>query len=67
VGQGQELVLADDPAEFAQATLDLLENPLRRSELGPAGQAFAHANYGWDTLVPQLERVYEAGLKEINR
>lgn len=67
VGNGQELVLADDPAEFAQATLDLLENPIRRSELGLTGQAFAHANYGWDTLVPQLERVYEAGLKENNR
>ena len=67
VGDGQELVLADDPLDFAQKTLNLLENPGWRRELGMTGKAFAQANYGWDTLVPQLERVYKAGLKENNR
>jgi sugar transferase (PEP-CTERM/EpsH1 system associated) len=67
VGDGQELVLADDPADFAQSTLALLEKPGRRRELGMAGYAFARASYGWETLVPQLERIYEIGLKESKR
>ena len=34
------------------------EHPVRRAELGEAGQSFAQANYGWDALVPQLEKIY---------
>lgn len=67
IGDGQELVLADEPAAFAQKVIDLLDNPGFRRDLGNRGQAFAYANYGWDTLVPQLEKVYEAGLIENNR
>lgn len=61
---GQELVLADEPELFANEVLDLLANSTRRNQLGSAGQAFARANYNWDTLVPQLEKIYEAGLKQ---
>lgn len=67
IGDGQELVLADEPAAFAQKVINLLDNPGFRRDLGNRGQAFAYANYGWDTLVPQLEKVYEAGLIENNR
>ncbi|MBN1994816.1 MAG: glycosyltransferase [Anaerolineae bacterium] len=59
VVNGQELILADEPEDFARAVLDLLDNPSRRIRLGAAGEAFARANYGWDTLVPQLEKVYQ--------
>jgi glycosyltransferase involved in cell wall biosynthesis len=55
---GQELLLADDPADFARKVLDLLENPTQRLRLALTGQTFAQANYGWDTLVPQLEKIY---------
>ncbi len=58
VVNGQEVVLADEPEMFARAVLDLLAHPTHRAKLAAAGQAFAQANYGWDTLVPQLERVY---------
>lgn len=63
VGNHEELVLADEPLTFAQEVVDLLENPNRRLALGRAGQAFAEANYGWDTLVPQLEKVYQTELQ----
>jgi sugar transferase (PEP-CTERM/EpsH1 system associated) len=59
---GQELVLADTPETFANEVLDLLDNPARGEQLAAAGQAFARANYGWDSLVPQLERVYKVYL-----
>jgi glycosyltransferase involved in cell wall biosynthesis len=58
VVNGQELILSDEPEEFAQEVFDLLENPARRGKLGAAGQTFAQANYGWDALVPQLEKIY---------
>jgi glycosyltransferase involved in cell wall biosynthesis len=58
VVNGQELILADEPDSFAGEVLKLLENPARRARLGLAGQAFAQANYGWDALVPQLEKIY---------
>ncbi len=58
VVHGQELILADEPEQFAQEILDLLANPTRRAKLGAAGRTFAQANYGWDTLIPQLEKVY---------
>ncbi|MBN1218397.1 MAG: glycosyltransferase [Anaerolineae bacterium] len=59
VVNGQELLLADEPEDFAREVLDLLDNPARRMRLGAAGESFARANYGWDRLVPQLERVYQ--------
>jgi glycosyltransferase involved in cell wall biosynthesis len=59
VVDGQELLLADEPEEFAAAVLKLLANPAQRSQIGARGQAFARANYGWAALVPQLEQVYE--------
>jgi len=64
VVNGQEVILADEPEAFANQVLNLLDNPARRRELGQAGQSFAQANYGWDALVPHLEKVYEAGLKQ---
>ncbi|MEW5959242.1 MAG: glycosyltransferase [Chloroflexota bacterium] len=67
VVNGQELILADEPEDFAREVLQLLDNPPRRAELGRTGRAFAEANYGWDSLVPQLERVYEQGLKQNSR
>ncbi len=59
VVNGQELILADDPETFAAEVLALLGDPVRRRELGHTSQAFARATYGWDALVPQLEKVYE--------
>jgi polysaccharide biosynthesis protein PslH len=56
---GQELVVADTPADFAGAILHLLKDPAQRTRLGQAGQAFAAASYDWRMIVPQLEAVYE--------
>jgi sugar transferase (PEP-CTERM/EpsH1 system associated) len=59
VVNGKELVLADDPAAFAHEVLKLLASPTRRAKLALAGQSFARAAYGWDKLVPQLEKIYQ--------
>lgn len=65
VVNGQELVLADEPDHFADEVLDLLDDPVRRERLGRAGRVFAQTNYEWDNLIPQLEKIYKAALKQI--
>jgi sugar transferase (PEP-CTERM/EpsH1 system associated) len=57
---GQDLVIADTPAEFAAAVLALLRDPERRERLGRAARRFAGSRYDWRMIVPRLERVYEA-------
>jgi glycosyltransferase involved in cell wall biosynthesis len=60
VTHGQELLLADEPEDFAEAVAALLGAPERRTELGQAGRAFVEARYDWRVIVPLVEKVYES-------
>ena len=51
------LVPAQDPAALAAAMKHLLENPLRRADLGRNGRKWA-ANFSWDRIALEQERVY---------
>jgi glycosyltransferase involved in cell wall biosynthesis len=53
-----ELILADAPAEFAQAVVSLLHSPARRAELGHSARTFVQRRYDWRVIVPWLEQVY---------
>jgi sugar transferase (PEP-CTERM/EpsH1 system associated) len=55
---GRDLLIADEPGEFAQAVIELLHDPARRAELGRAGQRFAAERYDWGIVVPLLEGMY---------
>jgi sugar transferase (PEP-CTERM/EpsH1 system associated) len=59
-----ELLLVEKPDAFAAAVLHLLGHPGQRRKLGQTGQAFAKNNYGWDALVPQLEKIYRRLLQQ---
>lgn len=63
VMHGRELLLADTPAKFAQAVLALLGDPEQRAQLGRAARRFVETTYGWDTLVPKLEALYDSAPK----
>jgi sugar transferase (PEP-CTERM/EpsH1 system associated) len=56
---GQDLVVANTPAEFATAILTLLHDLERRERLGRAARRFAGSRYDWRMIVPGLERAYE--------
>jgi len=58
VTDGRELRLADTPEAFAQAIIELLQNPDLRTRLGAAARAFVEAHYSWDHIVPNMERLY---------
>ncbi len=56
---GQEALLADSPADFADAVVSLLQDESRRRELGQRAREFAISRYDWRRIVPLLEEVYE--------
>lgn len=61
---GRELLIADTPEEFARQVIELLRDAPHREKLGQAARRFVKERYDWRIIVPKLERVYEAQLKE---
>lgn len=53
----QDLLIEDEPPEFAQAVVRLLEQPEERSRLGQAALRRA-ADYDWRVVIPKFEDVY---------
>ncbi|MBN1135465.1 MAG: glycosyltransferase [Anaerolineae bacterium] len=62
---GQELAIADTPAEFASVVLDLLGDPDRRERIGRAARRFAGSRYDWSVIVPRLEKIYAESRSEM--
>lgn len=60
VADGRELLLADSPAEFAEAVLRLMADAALRTKLAEAGLACVRAHYDWSVIVPALEGIYSA-------
>jgi glycosyltransferase involved in cell wall biosynthesis len=58
VQPGRELCLADTPARFAAAVLELLEAPDRRAALGAAGRAYVERNHDWRRSAERLTECY---------
>ncbi|HAJ35623.1 MAG TPA: glycosyl transferase family 1 [Chloroflexi bacterium] len=61
VRNGQEMLLADTPEEFAIAVLRVLAdaagNGVLRRQLGAQGRRFVETRYAWEAIIPHLENV----------
>lgn len=57
VQHGRELLLADTPGSFAEAILDLLDDPARRQAIGERARIFA-ARYDWQAIAGAFEQFY---------
>ncbi|MGH9475588.1 MAG: glycosyltransferase [Terriglobales bacterium] len=51
---GQEIVLADEPADFARHVIALLRNPMRRRNLAAAARTVVQQHYSLEALQPRL-------------
>lgn len=60
VEHGKHVLIADEPADFADATLKLLNNPEIASDLGKNGRALIQERYDYRSACATLERIYSA-------
>jgi glycosyltransferase involved in cell wall biosynthesis len=52
---GREFVAADEPDDFADAVVSLVNDPARRRAIGQAGRSLVEANYSWEQVAREFE------------
>jgi sugar transferase (PEP-CTERM/EpsH1 system associated) len=57
VRSGQDILIADDPEDFAKTTVKLLRDPIRRAEIGRAARGLVEQSFSWDAVVQPFEAV----------
>jgi len=55
---GENVLIRDDPRDFAKAVLAVLEDEALARRLGDAGRATAERDYSWDVIGRQLIETY---------
>jgi polysaccharide biosynthesis protein PslH len=58
VTPGENILVADNPSDFAHAVIQLYENDQLRKAVGHAGLALAKREYDWSRIAQQLHRSY---------
>jgi len=56
---GENILLADEPDQFAKCVLSLLSDAQQRFRLGKAGRRLVESRYDWSVIAPKLGEVYE--------
>ncbi|MBI3012108.1 MAG: glycosyltransferase [Elusimicrobia bacterium] len=59
VEHGKNVLVADNPKDFARAIVRLVKDRDLRESLGRNGRQMAIKNYSWDYVRSQFEKVYE--------
>lgn len=62
IPKGEGILIADDPREFADQIIHLLQNPVGRADMAQRARAAAEANYRWDAQLASLDRVIAAAV-----
>jgi len=55
--EGEEILVAKTPGEYAQHIFDLLNNPEKTKEIAIKGYEFVHRNYNWETETAKIEKL----------
>jgi glycosyltransferase involved in cell wall biosynthesis len=58
VADGENILIADTPADFAAAVLHLLEDPVQAARLGAAGRRLIEQTYDYRVACRPLEEIY---------
>ena len=56
----EEVVIADEPEDFANEVVKLLGDKKRRQELGKTGRALVEKLYDWEKISQELDKIYHA-------
>lgn len=59
---GRHLLVADTPEAFAQTTVELLRDEVRRLTLGRAARALVEERYSWEVIGGQLLNAYRQAI-----
>jgi glycosyltransferase involved in cell wall biosynthesis len=62
VTAGEHLLIADEPAAFAEAVVRLLRDRALADRLAAAGRRHAMSRYDWRAVCPAIEQVYRQAL-----
>lgn len=60
VTNGKEIVIADDPGQFAQNVLQALKYPELGKNLGQRARIFVEQRYDWKVISERLKQVYNS-------
>lgn len=55
---GRDLIVANEPKEYAESILGLLGDKEAQKRIGKAGRSFVEENHNWDHIAAQLEEIY---------
>ena len=61
--EGKEILVADNPDDFAKHIIRLLDDAQLRKEIGRAGRRYVETYHNWNDLAMNLEGVYDAIVK----
>jgi glycosyltransferase involved in cell wall biosynthesis len=56
---GQDLIIADHPEDFAQAVIRLLQEPETRQRLSANGRKLVSDQYDWSRVMPKFFELVE--------
>lgn len=67
ISPGQDILIADEPTEFAEAVVRLLGDPDLRAKLAANGRRLVEQRYSWQTCAQELEQLLYrvVGQKEV--
>lgn len=57
IHHGKDLILSDEPEEFARHVISLMRNPRERGELGRAARLLVEQKYGWAAVAGTFYQV----------
>lgn len=62
VSDGRNILISDNPADFASKTVEYLNNRNKRIDLGKAARSLAESRYSWQIIGNTLQQTYKRAL-----
>lgn len=54
----EQIIIADDPEEYANRTIEMLRDGNRRKIMGQSGVDFVRTNFNWEKVIKKTESIY---------